>query len=377
MSPIADIRFMARALQLAKRGIYSTHPNPRVGCILVKAGEVVGEGWHERAGRPHAEINALQHAGDSANGATAYVTLEPCSHFGRTPPCADALIKAGVDRVVVAMTDPNPQVAGQGLARLRSAGIETLAGVLEDEAEELNPGFLRRMRGGKPWIRLKVAASIDGRTAMQSGESKWITGQAARQDVQRLRARSSVIITGIGTVLADDPALTVRTADMGDIGSATLPDTQPCRIVLDSSLRMPPEARLLDGGEKVVVLTRQDSLDHTERVSALTGAGAQVVALPGTSSPEPLAWSGIMQWLGGQQFNEVLLEAGPAVAGSALAANIVDEFWLYQAPVLLGSEGRPVALLPFDRMSQRLQLDLVDQRRVGGDTRFIFRLREG
>lgn len=374
MSDAADIHFMARAFQLGQRGLYSTHPNPRVGCVIVKDGYIIGEGWHQHAGGPHAEIFALQHAGSAAQGATAYVTLEPCSHHGRTPPCADALINAGISRVVVATTDPNPKVSGRGLAGLRAAGVETSSGVLASEAERLNPGFLRRMREGLPWMRLKVAASIDGRIAMKSGESKWITGVAARQDVQRLRARSSAIVTGIGTVLADNPALTVRLAEMGDTGDATLPETQPSRVVLDSSLRLPADARLLQVGGEVTVLTHPDSLACADRVSALEQAGAKVVGLSGARVGEPLAWPEIVRWLGLQSFNEILIEAGPTVAGSALAAGVVDEFWLYQAPTLLGSEGRPVALLPLDKMSQQVRLNMVEQRRIGEDTRTIFRL---
>jgi diaminohydroxyphosphoribosylaminopyrimidine deaminase/5-amino-6-(5-phosphoribosylamino)uracil reductase len=374
VSDLQDRRYMAHALQLAQRGLYSTDPNPRVGCVLVKEGRIIGEGWHQRLGGPHAEVHAIGQAGAAAAGATAYVTLEPCSHHGRTPPCADALVAAAVARVVVAMADPNPRVGGQGLSRLRAAGIETSVGVLETEAESLNPGFLRRMREGRPWIRLKVASSVDGRTAMKSGESQWITGQPARADVQRLRARSSAIVTGIGTVLGDNPMLTIRPSEMGDIGNATVPERQPCRVILDSRLRLPPEARILGAEGEVVVLCRQDSLVAKDRVMALQERGARVAGLPVEGLDQPLSWAEIQRWLGAQTFNEILIEAGPTVAGSALAAGVVDEFWLYQAPTLLGSEGRPVALLPFDRMSQQFRLQVADQRRIGEDTRTIFRL---
>lgn len=372
-----DVQFMARAVRLAERGRYSTDPNPRVGCVLVKAGQVVGQGWHQRAGGPHAEVHALQQAGSAAAGATAYVTLEPCSHFGRTSPCADALVKAGVGKVIVAMADPNPQVAGQGIARLQQAGIDTATGLLEAEAEALNPGFLRRMRGGLPWIRLKIAASLDGRTGMQSGESKWITGPESRADVQRLRARSSAVISGIGTVLADDPALTVRTAELGDIGEATTPQRQPCRIVLDSRLRTPPEAAVLHAEGDAVILCRADSLSDAARVTALQATGASVVGLQDAASDQGLSWPAVLRWLQDQAFNEVLIEAGAGVAGSALAAGSVDELWVYQAPTLLGSRGRPLAVLPFDRMSEQIRLRVSDQRRVGEDLRTIYRLKGG
>lgn len=368
-----DRAYMAQAMRLAERGLYSTDPNPRVGCVVVRQGRVVGQGWHLFAGGPHAEVHALRQAGAEAWGATAYVTLEPCSHHGRTAPCADALVESGVARVVVAMQDPNPQVAGQGLARLRAAGIETSMGLLAGEAENLNVGFLRRMGGGLPWLRLKVAASMDGRTAMRSGESQWITDSAARADVQRLRARSSAIITGIGTVLGDDPALTVRPAEMGDVGSATLPTRQPCRIVLDSQLRLPAGARILKAAGEVVVLCHQNRLASERQVAALQRAGAQVVGLPGGGANQSLAWVSVLDWLKRQSFNEILIEAGPGVAGSALSAGFLDEFWLYQAPTLLGSSGRPVAVLPFEKMSQQLKLKVVDQRRIGEDTRTIFK----
>ncbi len=268
MTPATDHLYMARALRLAERGLLTTDPNPRVGCVLVKAGEVVGEGWHEHAGGPHAEIHALQQAGAQAAGATAYVTLEPCCHHGRTPPCTEALIAAGVARVVAAMEDPNPQVAGKGLAVLRQAGIDTCSGVLAAESEQLNAGFVMRMRHGRPLVRCKLAMSIDGRTAMASGESRWITGAAARRDVHRLRARSSAIMTGIETVLADDPSLTARPDD-----DAVDTIRQPVRVVLDSRLRTPPEARLLGMPGNTLLLT---AVTDAEKKARLRRAGLRL-----------------------------------------------------------------------------------------------------
>ncbi|WP_111498203.1 MULTISPECIES: bifunctional diaminohydroxyphosphoribosylaminopyrimidine deaminase/5-amino-6-(5-phosphoribosylamino)uracil reductase RibD [Marinobacter] len=358
---------MARAIRLAWKGRYSTHPNPRVGCVIARDGQVVGEGCHERAGEPHAEVYALQAAGDAARGATAYVTLEPCSHHGRTPPCADALATAGVARVVVAMTDPNPAVAGRGLQRLRQAGIEVVEGVLADAAESLNPGYLQRMRRQRPFIRVKVAASLDGRTAMASGESQWVTGAAARRDVQRLRAMSGAIVTGVGTVLADDPSLTVRPDDMGALGDAVAPGAQPRRVILDPSLKTPPGARILSTGE-VWILCDPAQLD-SDRAEALSAAGARLHGLPVEDSG--MALSALSGWLAGEGVNDVLVEAGPRLAGSFVAGGLVDEFWLYQAPVFLGSEGRPTVTLPIDRMADRKHWRVLDRRQVGDDQRLI------
>ncbi|WP_097462298.1 bifunctional diaminohydroxyphosphoribosylaminopyrimidine deaminase/5-amino-6-(5-phosphoribosylamino)uracil reductase RibD [Mangrovitalea sediminis] len=364
-----DRRHMARALQLAERGLYSTDPNPRVGCVIVAAGEVVGEGWHERAGGPHAEVHALQAAGAKALGATAYVTLEPCSHHGRTPPCADALIRAGIARVVVAMEDPNPQVAGGGLQRLRGAGIDVESGLMAAQAEALNPGFLKRMRTGRPFVRVKIAASLDGRTAMASGESQWITGPEARADVQRLRARSSAIVTGIGTLLADRPALTVRETEMGGLGDHASPGRQPLRVVLDSRLRSPLDAPLFQQAGNSVVLTTRDSLqNHSVQAAALSSAGVLVEALGETEAVDLAA---VLDWLGARGCNEVLVEAGPTLAGAFLSADLVDEFWLYQAPVLLGSEARPLVDLPIQQMADRLRLRVLDRRMVGQDQRLV------
>ena len=362
-----DIRMMAKAIELAWRGRYSTHPNPRVGCVIAQNGEIIAEGWHQYAGEGHAEVNALAKAGAQAAGATAYVTLEPCSHFGRTPPCADALVQAGVARVVVAMTDPNPEVAGRGLQRLRDAGIEVTDNVLAGEAEKLNPGFLRRMRDGQPFVRVKVAASLDGRTAMASGESQWVTGAEARSDVQRLRARSAAIVTGVGTVLADDPSLTVRPEQMGSPGAATLPRQQPLRVVLDRQLRTQPAAKILATG-KVWVVCEPKQLD-SEAAQHLRDAGGDVRSVPLTDGA--LCLDAVLGMLAAADINEVLVEAGPTLAGAFVAAGKVDEFWLYQAPVFLGSRGMPTVMLAIDRMADSKRWQVTDRRQIGKDQRLI------
>jgi diaminohydroxyphosphoribosylaminopyrimidine deaminase/5-amino-6-(5-phosphoribosylamino)uracil reductase len=348
---------MARAIELARRGLYSTDPNPRVGCVIVQGGSIVGEGWHQRAGEPHAEVIALQQAGAAARDADVYVSLEPCSHHGKTPPCSQALIQAGVRRVIAAMEDPNPRVAGSGLWQLREAGIETACGLLGSEAETLNPGFCQRMRTGRPWIRSKLAMSLDGRTAMASGESRWITGPEARRDVHALRARSSAIVTGIGTVLADDPELTAR------LDGPETDIEQPVRVILDSHLRCPPQPRMASAPGRSVILTT---------VTADPGqvpAGFEIVTLPAGASGR-LDLGRVIAWLGSQEFNEVLFEAGPTLNGALLAENRVDEWIVYLAPVVLGDGGRGLFHLPqLTRMADRIGLQLLDQRRVGGDLR--------
>jgi diaminohydroxyphosphoribosylaminopyrimidine deaminase/5-amino-6-(5-phosphoribosylamino)uracil reductase len=360
MNPANDQMYMARALRLAALGLWTTDPNPRVGCVLVKDGEVVGEGWHEKAGEPHAEIHALQQAGDRAAGATAYVTLEPCCHQGRTPPCTDALTSAGVTRVVAAMRDPNPQVAGSGLLALQQAGIETAVDVLAGEAGQLNAGFVMRMRTGRPHVRCKLAMSVDGRTAMASGESQWITGAAARRDVQRLRARSSAIMTGINTVLADDPSLTARPDDLSEEELS-----QPWRVVLDSRLRMPPAAKLLDKPGRTLVLTGVTDVD---RHAQLMRANVDVVALPLTDGRLDL--TAVMQHLGALEMNEVHLEAGAGLCGALLQAGLVDELVIYMAPHLMGNAARGLFDLPgLETLAQRIQLDIADIRAVGEDWR--------
>ncbi|BCX89606.1 diaminohydroxyphosphoribosylaminopyrimidine deaminase/5-amino-6-(5-phosphoribosylamino)uracil reductase [Methylomarinovum tepidoasis] len=353
----ADNLWMARALRLAEKGRYTTDPNPRVGCVLVKDGRVVGEGWHRRAGGPHAEIEALKMAGGAAHGADCYVTLEPCCHHGRTPPCTEALIGAGVRRVVAAMTDPNPRVAGGGLKRLQAAGIETVCGILETEAERLNRGFVSRQRRGRPWVTAKLAASLDGRTALASGESKWITSPQARADVHRLRAGSSAVLTGIGTVLADDPRLDARLED-GDI-------VQPLRVVVDSRLRMPPTARMLGlPGRTLIASCHPDPA----RRAALETAGAEIWAAPAREGRVDLA--ALLEELARREVNEVLVEAGATLNGALAIASLVDEWVLYLAPCLLGDEGRGLFQLPgIQVMADRIELRFDEVRRVGPDLR--------
>ncbi|WP_193075494.1 bifunctional diaminohydroxyphosphoribosylaminopyrimidine deaminase/5-amino-6-(5-phosphoribosylamino)uracil reductase RibD [Pseudomonas sp. FME51] len=365
----ADRCLMARAIQLAAKGIYTTEPNPRVGCVLACDGEIVGEGWHVRAGEGHAEVNALAQAGERARGATAYVTLEPCSHFGKTPPCADALINAGVSRVVAAMQDPNPQVAGQGLARLRAAGIEVDCGLLESDARDLNPGFIKRMQQGLPWVRLKLAMSLDGRTAMASGESQWITGPQARADVQRLRARSGAVISGADSVLLDDSALTVRATELGlDAELATAAAaSQPLRVLIDGRLRVPLQQRLFrEVGPVLVVCT-----DPQQRAADYLAQQIELLTLPGADGKVDLA--ALLRELAQRGCNEVLVESGAGLAGAFWRAGLVDELIVYMAPRLLGSRARPLLELPFDEMAEAMDLDVTDMRVIGGDWRITAR----
>jgi diaminohydroxyphosphoribosylaminopyrimidine deaminase / 5-amino-6-(5-phosphoribosylamino)uracil reductase len=360
-----DHRYMARALQLARRGLYTTHPNPRVGCVLVKAGNIIGEGYHRRAGEPHAERNALAEAGAEASGATAYVTLEPCCHHGRTPPCSDGLIEAGVRRVVAAMPDPNPQVAGQGLAQLAAAGIEVETGLMQAEAEALNPGFIKRMRDGLPYVRCKLAMSLDGRTAMANGESKWITSAAAREDVHRLRARSAAIMTGLGTLLADDPAMNVRLSPEALALAADLAVPHPVRVVLDPALQTPPSAKMLSLPGQVLILCSDEA---RLQAAALEAAGAQVVSLP--MEGENLNLHEVMHYLAEQEINEILLESGAVLAGAMLGEGLIDELVVYLAPHLMGSAARGLFHLPtVHSMSERIPLRITDLRQIGEDIR--------
>ena len=362
-----DREYMADALALAERGLFTTDPNPRVGCVLVRDGQVVGEGWHRRAGEPHAEIHALRAAGQAANGATAYVTLEPCCHRGRTGPCTTALIEAGVSRVVVGMQDPNPEVRGGGLAELEAAGIEVESNVLEGRARALNPGFVSRMTRGRPFVRCKLAMSLDGRTAMASGESRWITGPASRADVHRWRARSSAIVTGIGTVLADDPALTSRLHEFGDTHEV-LP---ALKVVLDSQLRTPPHAQVLAPPGRALILCSESD---PARAAALRAAGGEIVMIIGArgagGARARVDLAQTMQRLAAREVNEVLLECGPTLAGSCLVAGLVDELILYIAPVLMGDSARGLFHLPaVQAMADRHRLDIVEVESVGVDWR--------
>lgn len=364
-----DRRYMARALRLARQGLYSTQPNPRVGCVLVRAGEIVGEGWHQVAGQGHAEVNALAQAGDCARGATAYVTLEPCSHHGKTGPCADALVAAGVARVVAAMRDPNPLVAGRGMARLQAAGIDVADGLLEPQALALNPGFIKRMRTGLPFVHIKVATSLDGRTAMASGESKWITGAAARKDVQRLRARCSAVVTGMGTQVADDPSLNVRQADIGLSDEAFSRLKQPLRVLLDSKGRLQPEAQLLSVAGELLHCTAEGQALDTD--FSACEANYQHLGLA-VSDVGQLNLRALLQALAERECNEVLIEAGAELAGAFVAQGLWDRLHVYMAPKLLGSNARPLLSLPFDTMAQAQALKLLDTRMLGDDIRLRY-----
>jgi diaminohydroxyphosphoribosylaminopyrimidine deaminase/5-amino-6-(5-phosphoribosylamino)uracil reductase len=372
MTAAQDTIWMAQALRLAERGLYTTSPNPRVGCVLVREGGVVGEGWHERAGEPHAEVLALHAAGEAARGASAYVTLEPCSHDGRTPPCVNALIAAGIARVVAAVQDPNPQVAGQGIAKLRAAGIEVECGLMEAAARELNIGFFVRMTRGTPWLRSKIAMSLDGRTALANGASQWITGAAARQDVQHWRARSCAVLTGIGTVLADDPQLNVRESALlsppltrgGREGLR-----QPLRVVVDSQLRLPLTARILLGGNVAVYTATQDA----EKIAALEKTGARVIVLPDANGRVDL--NAVLRDLAARGCNEVLVEAGSALNGALLQAGLVDELLLYLAPQLLGDAARGMAQLgELSSLDQCVNLKWQDVRQIGNDLRITVKV---
>lgn len=349
--------WMRRALQLAAAGLYTTTPNPRVGCVLVRDGQVVGEGAHLKAGEPHAEVHALRMAGEAARGATAYVTLEPCSHTGRTPPCADALLAAGIQQVVVAMQDPNPLVAGQGIARLRAQGLTVTVGVCAAEAQALNPGFIKRMTKQQPFVRLKLAASLDGRTALSNGVSQWITGAPARADVHHWRAQSCAIVTGIETILHDNAALTVREVQT---------PRQPLRVVLDSQLRIPLDARVLHAGHTLVAYAHADPA----KVHALQAQGVQTVALPGPTGRVDL--SALLHTLNALPINELMVEAGPTLSGAFMQAGCVDEYLLYYAPKLMGHTGREMFSLPEWRQIQDVpHLHIKEVRQIGQDIRLL------
>lgn len=353
-----DHRYMAQALRLAERGAYTTRPNPMVGCVIVRDGEVVGEGFHQRAGGPHAEVFALRAAGDRARGATAYVTLEPCAHYGRTPPCALALVEAGVSRVVAAMADPFPQVNGGGFALLREAGIAVQAGLMEAQARALNRGFLSRVERGRPWLRVKLGASLDGRTALASGESKWITGAAARQDVQHWRARAGAILSGAGTVLADDPSLTVRL----DEATEVMP---PLRVVLDAQLRTLRQTNVRAGAAPTLYL-------HAPDLAPPPLADADFAAAPLQAGRFDL--QAVLRLLAERGINEVQVEAGATLSGALLRAGLVDELLVYMAPLLLGDAARPLlAGLGIDAMAQRVPLQLQEVRQIGDDLRLLLR----
>ncbi|RDD82978.1 bifunctional diaminohydroxyphosphoribosylaminopyrimidine deaminase/5-amino-6-(5-phosphoribosylamino)uracil reductase RibD [Dyella tabacisoli] len=350
---------MAHALRLAEHGRYTTQPNPRVGCVIAHGSDVVGIGWHQRAGEPHAEVFALREAGTRAQGATAYVTLEPCAHHGRTPPCADALVAAGVARVVIAAEDPFPQVAGRGIEKLRAAGISVDTGLMREAARELNIGFFSRIERGRPWLRVKLAMSLDGRTALANGESKWITGEAAREDVQRWRARSSAILSGSGTVLADNPRLTVRLVGDGFVA--------PLRVVLDRQLRTPSGSHVLDGAAPTLLLHAPTANRDDSRFAAV-----ECVAV--AEQDGALDLHAVLAMLAERGCNEVHVEAGPTLCGALFAAGLVDELLLYIAPLLLGDGARPLLCLPpLADMAARWQLHTLDRRQLGDDTRLLLR----
>lgn len=384
-----DRSAMARALELAARGLETAHPNPRVGCVVAQGEEIVGEGWHERAGEPHAEVNALRAAGPRAAGATAYVTLEPCSHHGRTPPCVDALLAARVARVIFALEDPNTRVSGRGAEALRRAGIVVDSGLMAAEAAELNPGFLKRMRCGRPWVTVKLAMSLDGRTALANGASQWITGPPAREDVQSWRARSSAILTGIGTVLADDPRLDVRLPDP----PSARPRPQPLRVVLDARLQTPPGARMLTTGGTVLIVTaadpKQQDVELAARRAELAQRGAAFEEVPvSRSSAAPGAGEGdgvgsarghlslpdVLDRLGRREINELWVESGPRLAGALLREGLVDELILYLAPKLLGPQARPlVEMSELRNLHDAPDFIIVETRRIGEDVRLRLR----
>jgi diaminohydroxyphosphoribosylaminopyrimidine deaminase/5-amino-6-(5-phosphoribosylamino)uracil reductase len=356
----ADREFTRQALDLAARGLYTTTPNPRVGCVIVKDGAAVGTGWHEKAGMPHAEVLALKAAGERARGATLYVNLEPCSHHGRTPPCVDAVIAAGIKRVVAAMQDPNPKIAGSGFAKLRAAGVEVESGLMEEEARELNIGFVARMTRGRPWVRMKIAASLDGRTALANGKSQWITGEAARADGHRWRARACAILTGHGTVRDDDPQLNVRGVET---------PRQPLKIVVDSRFETPLSARLLKDGKTLVA----GAVNETKRIEGLRSAGADTVIIPNDRGKVELFK--LMEELASRELNEIHVEGGAKLNGSLLQAGVVDELLVYLAPSVIGNSGRGMFDLPeLTELSRIKGLEIRALERVGEDIRVLARI---
>ncbi len=357
-----DHLFMARALQLAEQGLYTTMPNPRVGCVIVKDGKIIGEGVHLKAGEAHAEVFALQQAGEQAHGATAYVTLEPCNHKGRTPPCTHTLLKAGISKVIAAMQDPNPLVAGSGLAHLQAHGIDVASGLMQAQAEALNPGFIARMTRNTPYVRSKIAVSLDGKTALNNGASQWITGEAARADVQHWRARSCAILTGVGTVLADNPSMTVRLnnehVDHINIGP------QPMRIIIDSTLKTPIDAKILAGGNVLIAFARADS----DKAAALLSTGVELLCIPNDQGKVCLKT--LLSHLAAREINEVLVEGGAGLNGALLAQNLIDELLIYYAPKLMGSFAKSMFDMPqLTAMSQVLDLQILDVRHIDSDIR--------
>ncbi|UCE32852.1 MAG: bifunctional diaminohydroxyphosphoribosylaminopyrimidine deaminase/5-amino-6-(5-phosphoribosylamino)uracil reductase RibD [Burkholderiales bacterium] len=356
MYNVGDHQWMARALELAREGLFTTSPNPRVGCVIVRDDQLIGEGWHRRAGEAHAEIVALAQAGERAHGATVYLTLEPCSHFGRTPPCVDALLEARVARIFVAMEDPNPLVGGRGLERLRAAGIDVRCGLLRQPAEALNIGFVSRMTRGRPWVRMKVAASLDGMTALEDGSSQWITGDDARRDGHAWRARACAVLTGIGTVREDDPQLDVRLVPA---------ERQPLKVLVDSHLEVDLDARLLRGGSTLVFTAAENPSKERE----LSDRGVEVVRLPNAAGKVELP--ALLGELARREVNEVHVEAGFRLNGSLVREGCVDEFLLYLAPRLLGPGRGMFELPPLARLADATQQTFTEVERVGEDLRLL------
>ncbi len=373
MWSVEDIEMMSRAVKLARKGRYTTRPNPCVGCVVTKAGQIIGEGFHIKAGGPHAEVHALAMAGENAKGATAYVTLEPCSHYGRTPPCAEALIKAGIARVVVAIEDPNPQVSGRGIKMLTDAGIQVDVGLLSVEAGEINPGFMKRMQTELPKVTVKLASSLDGKTALKNGVSKWITGREARRDVQRLRARHCALVTGIETILADDPSLNVRHSELGLLADELAPSElhQPLRVILDSRARLANNFRLFSVNSPILLVS---CTEYPPEVKMAWPEHVSHLKLPADDSGR-IDLSHLFKHLG-QSCNSVLVEAGATLAGSVIEQGHGDELVLYQAMKILGSAGRNLISLPgYETMADIPAVELIDERKLGKDTRLTLKIR--
>jgi diaminohydroxyphosphoribosylaminopyrimidine deaminase/5-amino-6-(5-phosphoribosylamino)uracil reductase len=356
-----DQRFMRRAIELAQRGLFSTDPNPRVGCVIVINDRIIAEGWHEKAGQNHAEIMAIENCQESLKGATCYVSLEPCSHFGQTSPCSDALIKAEVARVVVAMEDPNPQVSGNGISCLREAGITVDVGLMEEESADLNPGFIKRMKTGLPWVTCKVAMSIDGRTAMASGESQWITSEKSRQEIQLLRARSSAVITGSGTVIIDNPSMNVRADDFPNSYQQDAKIVQPWRVIMDSNLSVSRSSKIFTLEGRVIWMTTKEideSLNTEQLIRLQISADDEGKVRPDL----------VLKWLGEQGCNEVMIEAGSNLSGAFINADLVDRLVVYMAPKVLGDDARGLLHLPgLEKLSDAKQFQLLNARILGSD----------
>lgn len=368
---VADHAYMTQALRLAQRGLWTTHPNPRVGCVIVRDGEVVGEGWHQVAGGPHAEIYALEMAQGQTEGATCYITLEPCCHYGKTPPCTEALIKAGISRAVVAMRDPNPLVGGKGIEALQKAGIVVNTGILGSEAEALNVGFIKRMRHGMPYVRCKMGMSLDGRTAMASGESQWITSAASRRDAHGLRARSNAILTGAGTVIADNPSMTVRARDLPADLPPPEPLQQPLRVVIDAHLSTPATAKILKLESQTLIFTASGNKAAT---TILENAGARVICVPGRTVDKIDLTTAVRMLAEEYAINEILLETGATLSGSMLREQLIDEIVLYISPIILGNRARGLFDLPhLEQLNQQIGMDIQDIRAIGQDCRITAR----